>query len=103
MTDYQVVSTGSYDEGRIVTSILLGKDLIKSVISREDEKKREGWPLWLTYVWDGRLEEIEKRFQGYIVNMGTDLIPKIENGKLMSGTRQHEDIVETLLEDLVKK
>lgn len=94
---------GSYDQGKIITSILQENDLIKVVVSNESKRKKGNLLLWLTYVWDEKEQKIEMQYHGYTVDMNTHLVPRVEKNKLAVLTKQHENVVRLLLEDLVKK
>ncbi len=101
--EYHPVYEGSYDQGKIITKILKGDDLVKVVVSKESKKKKDNQLLWLTYIWDEKEKKINMQFNTYMVDMEKHLVPRVENGKLDMITQQHKNIVNMLLEDLVKE
>jgi exosome complex RNA-binding protein Rrp4 len=101
--EYRLVYKGSYDQGKIITSILKENDLVKVIISNESKKKKDNQFLWLTYIWDEKEKKINMQFNGYMVDIEKHLVPRVEKNELKMMTQQHENIVNMLLEDLVKE
>jgi len=97
---YRLVYSGSYESGKIITSVLDGSDLVKVLISSDTKRLKDGLPIWLSYIWEGKTERIDMTFNAYIIDPDKDVVEKEKDGKTRNLTEQHERILTLLLKEL---